>query len=151
MGYNKYITYHLRDSDNMDIIKKCKDILMEYEDIIFAYVFGSYVQGKMRIDSDIDIAIYLKKKMDIKTYLEIKMNLSETCKKEVDLIVLNDATPLLKYQIYKNNVLLFTRDKSIETRYKVKTLFEYSDMKRYLDLSYDRTIDRLKEEVESNG
>jgi len=48
MGYNKYITYHLRDSDNMDIIKKCKDILMEYEDIIFAYIFGSYVQGKMR-------------------------------------------------------------------------------------------------------
>lgn len=135
----------------MDIIKKCKSILMDYEDIIFAYIFGSYVQGKMRADSDIDIAIYLEKKIDIETYLEIKMHLSEACKREVDLIVLNDATPLLKYQIYKNNILLFTRNRTIETSYKVKTLFEYSDMKRYLDLSYDRTIDRLKEEVESNG
>lgn len=88
----------------------------------------------MRADSDIDIVIYSEKKMDIGTYLGIKMHLSEACKREVDLIVLNDATPLLKYQIYKNNILLFTRDKTIETRYKVKTLFEYGDMKRYLDL-----------------
>lgn len=135
----------------MDIVKKCKNILMRYEDIIFVYIFGSYVQGKMRTDSDIDIAIYLEKKMDIETYIEIKMHLSEACKREIDLIVLNDATPLLKYQIYKNNMLLFTRDKTIETSYKVKTLFEYSDMKRYLDLSYDRTIDKLKKEVEYNG
>ncbi|NLP31189.1 MAG: nucleotidyltransferase domain-containing protein, partial [Clostridiales bacterium] len=126
-------------------------ILMDYEDIIFAYIFGSYVQGRMRKDSDIDIAIYLKNDMDIQTYLDIKMQLSDSCRKEVDLVILNDATPFLKYQIYKNNILLFSRDKSIETSYKVKTLFEYNDMKRYLDLSYAKTIDRLKEEVEMDG
>lgn len=131
----------------MDIIEKCKNILVGYEDIVFAYIFGSYVQGKMRADSDIDIAIYLEKKIDIDTYLEIKAYLSETFKREIDLIILNNATPLLKYEIYKNNILLFARDKSIETNYKVKTLFEYSDMKKYLDLSYNRTIDRLKKEV----
>ncbi|SDZ23974.1 hypothetical protein SAMN05660462_02333 [Proteiniborus ethanoligenes] len=135
----------------MDIIKKCKSILMENENIAFAYIFGSYAQGKVRVDSDIDIAIYSEKRIDIETYLEIKMNLSETCKREIDLIILNDATPLLKYEIYKNNIVLFTRDRAIETSYKVKTLFEYNDIKRYLDLSYDRTIDRLKKEVESNG
>ena len=135
----------------MDIIEKCKDILMEYENIIFAYIFGSYVQGKIRTDSDIDIAIYLEKKIDAGTYLEIKMSLTEACKREIDLIILNDATPLLKHEIYKNNILLFTRDKAVETSYKVKILFEYNDIKRYLDLSYDRTIDRLKKEVKSNG
>ena len=135
----------------MNIIEKCKDILLEYENIIFAYIFGSYVQEKIRIDSDIDIAIYLEKKIDAGTYLEIKMSLTEACKREIDLIILNDTTPLLKYEIYKNNILLFTRDKAIETSYKVKTLFEYNDIKKYLDLSYDRTIDRLKKEVKSNG
>ena len=40
--------------------------------IIFAYIFGSYVQGRMRKDSDIDIAIYLKNDMDIQTYLDIR-------------------------------------------------------------------------------
>ena len=135
----------------MDIIRKCKNILIEYENITFAYIFGSYAQGKVRVDSDIDIAIYLEKRIDIETYLEIKMHLLETCKREIDLIILNDATPLLKYEIYKNNILLFSRDRTIETSYKVKILFEYNDIKRYLDLSYDTNIDRLKKEVESNG
>lgn len=135
----------------MDNIKKCKDILIGYENIIFAYIFGSYVQGKMRPDSDIDIAIYLEKKLNSETYLEIKMDLTDVCKREIDLIILNDAKPLLKYEIYKNNILLFTRDNDLESSYKIKTLFEYNDVKRYLDLSYDITIERLKKEVKFNG
>lgn len=135
----------------MDTINKCKDILMEDEDIIFAYIFGSYSRDSIRRNSDIDIAIYLKDSMDTYEYLDMKMKLSEALKREVDLIILNDATPLLRYEIYKNNILLFTRDKSVESRYKVKTLFEYNDMKRYLDLSYEKTIERLKGEVSIDG
>ena len=135
----------------MVTIKKCKDILIKYEKIIFAYIFGSYVQNKMKLDSDIDIAIYLAEDFDSGEYLKIKMHLSDNLKKEVDLVILNEAPPLLKHEIYKNNILLFTRDIAIESNYKVKTLFEYNDMKPYLDLSYKRTIERLKKEVEING
>lgn len=135
----------------MNISKECKDILIENEGILFAYIFGSYAQNRIREDSDIDIAIYLKNKIEIDEYLSMKMDLSEVTKREIDLVVLNDATPLLKYEIYKNNILLFTRDKTIESKYKVKTLFEYNDMKRYLDLSYDKTIERLKREIEIDG
>ena len=135
----------------MDTINKCKDILIKYEDIIFAYIFGSYAKDNIRKDSDIDIAIYLKDSIDTYRYLDMKMKLSEAIRREVDLVILNDATPMLKYEIYKNNILLFTKDKSIENKYKVKTLFEYNDMKRYLDLSYEKTIERLKEEVSLDG
>lgn len=135
----------------MDIIKKCKDILIEYEDIIFAYIFGSYAKDNIRKDSDIDIAIYLKDNIDTYEYLDMKMELLEALKREVDLVILNNATPLLSYEIYKNNILLFTHDRAMENRYKVKTLFEYNDMKRYLDLSYDKTIERLKKEVVIDG
>ena len=135
----------------MDTINKCKDILIKYEDIIFSYIFGSYAKGNIRKDSDIDIAIYLKDNIYTYEYLDMKMELSEVLKREVDLVILNDATPLLKYEIYRNNILLFAHDKSMENRYKVKTLFEYSDMKRYLDLSYDKTIERLKQEVSIDG
>ena len=135
----------------MDTINKCRDILIQYEKIIFAYIFGSYAKDNIRKDSDIDIAIYLKDSIGSYEYLDMKMKLSEALKREVDLVILNDATPLLKYEIHKNNILLFTNDKSIESKYKVKTLFEYNDMKRYLDLSYEKTIERLKEEVSIDG
>lgn len=135
----------------MDTINKCRDILIKYDKIVFAYIFGSYAKGNVREDSDIDISIYLKDNIYTYEYLDMKMQLSEVIKREVDLIILNDATPLLRYEIYKNNILLFTRDKSVESRYKVKTLFEYNDMKRYLDLSYEKTIERLKGEVSIDG
>src|SRR5690554_4615113 len=105
----------------LDDLNKCKEILIEYENIIFAYIFGSYVQKNMRKDSDVDIAIYLSEEISTETYLKIKMELSEIFQAEIDLVILNDSTPLLKYEIYKNNILLFTRDENIETRYNVKT------------------------------
>lgn len=135
----------------MDIDKKCRDTLIKYETIIFAYIFGSFVQNKLKPGSDIDIAIYLEEDLGADIYLEIKNTLSDDIKREVDLVILNEAPPLLKYEIYKNNLLLFTRNKTIESNQKVKTLFQYNDMKRYLDLSYNKTIERLKEEVKING
>ena len=135
----------------MDIKKKAQEILLQYNSILFAYIFGSYAQNKLRKNSDIDIAIYLIDKMDTDEYLEIKMLLTEAFKREVDLVILNNATPLLKYEIYKNNILLFSHDNTAETSYKVKTLFEYNDMKKYLDLSYEINIARIREEVISSG
>lgn len=131
----------------MDAINKCRDILKKYDKIVFAYLFGSYTKGNIRKNSDVDVAIYLSDTMDTYEYLGIKMDLSDELKREVDLVILNDATPLLKYEIYRNNILLFTNDKAMESKFKVKTLFEYDDMKRYLDLSYNKTIERLKIEV----
>ncbi len=135
----------------MDIAKKCRDTLIKYENIIFAYIFGSYFQNKLDVNRDIDVAIYLEKYLNTDEYLKIKMDLSDVFKREVDLVLLNEAPSLLKYEIYKKNVLLFTRDMVIESNHKVKTLFEYNDIKRYLDLSYNKTIERLKEEVKING
>ena len=67
----------------------------------FCLYFGSYIKGNIRKDSDVDIAIYLKDSVDIYEYLDIKMKLLDALKREVDLVILNDATPLLKYEIYK--------------------------------------------------
>lgn len=136
----------------MDIPKKCKEILSSHKCIVFAYIFGSFAQGNFNDNSDLDIAIYLDGDMDTDDYLDLKMTLTEAFNREIDLVILNKATPLLKFQVYKNHILIFTRDKTLESEFKVKTLFEYNDVKRYLDLSYDKMIAELKLKREkSNG
>lgn len=134
-----------------DVIEKCKKVLIKYENILFAYIFGSYASGRVREDSDIDIAIYLKEKIDTKEYLDIRMDLMEACGRKVDLIILSKATPLLKFEVYRNNILLFTRDETLENNFKVKTLFEYWDTKKYLDMAYKKNIERIKQEAETSG
>ena len=134
-----------------NVIEKSKKVLIKYENVLFAYIFGSYASGKVREDSDIDIAIYIKEKIDTREYLDIRMDLIEACGKEVDLIILSEATPLLKFEIYRNNILLFTRNKTLENNFKVKTLFEYWDTKKYLDMAYNKNIERIKQEAETGG
>lgn len=48
-------------------------------------------------------------------------------------------------------ILLFTRDEVAESNFKVHTLFEYEDMKRYLYISYNAMIRNLRKEVKENG
>lgn len=79
---------------NIDIMGKCKSKLMTYKNIVFAYIFGSYAKGKLGKDSDIDIALYLNSKIDAQEYLKIKMELTSICKRDVDLVILNDAINL---------------------------------------------------------
>ncbi|WP_242863272.1 type VII toxin-antitoxin system MntA family adenylyltransferase antitoxin [Caloranaerobacter ferrireducens] len=136
----------------MDILEKCKEVLLNNPQIIFAYVFGSYARGTSDENSDIDIAIYLNdKEMSAKDYLDLKIRLESICKRKVDLIILNESPPLLKYEVYLDGILLFTRDEIAESNFKVHTLFEYEDMKRYLDMSYNAMIRNLRKEVKEYG
>jgi predicted nucleotidyltransferase len=80
----------------MDIVARCREILLWDQDIGFAYIFGSYAHGNLRADSDIDSAIYLEKKMEPGVYLERKVSLTEARKREVDLGIVNEAPPRKK-------------------------------------------------------
>ncbi|AVX19825.1 hypothetical protein SAMN02745885_00168 [Carboxydocella sporoproducens DSM 16521] len=120
--------------------------------ILFAFLFGSWARGDAREDSDVDIAVYLKDRdYDILEYLDWKRDLEEICGRTVDLAILNEATPLLKYQVYLDGVLLFSKDDILASNFLVRALFEYEDIRPYLELTYKRMIERIRQEVKGNG
>ncbi|MCG2691168.1 nucleotidyltransferase domain-containing protein, partial [Candidatus Parcubacteria bacterium] len=70
-------------------------------------IFGSFVGGKTREDSDIDIAISSSEKISFKDELSIIRKLTEIFKRDADLIVINKANPLLLQQIDKNGIMIY--------------------------------------------
>lgn len=72
----------------MDLLYRIKEILSNDKNIEFAYLFGSYAKGEADINSDIDIALYLKKD-DFNTKLSIHHKLQKLLKKDIDLVILN--------------------------------------------------------------
>ena len=48
----------------MDIAKKCKEVLIEYDNIIFAHMNRRYMQNNLKAHSDIDVAIFLEKELN---------------------------------------------------------------------------------------
>ena len=122
--------------------------LLQEEDIIFAYLFGSYAKGRPHKNSDIDVAVYLKEPVD---FLNRKLELIDlisgiTKKNEVDLVILNQAKPFVVYLILKTGKLLFSKDEELRISFEVKNINEYLDLTYYLD----RHWEAMKRKVEEN-
>ncbi|HZX50322.1 MAG TPA: nucleotidyltransferase domain-containing protein [Candidatus Paceibacterota bacterium] len=102
------------------------------KEVLFAYLFGSHATGHAIAKSDVDIAVYLnpKNKQDqFEKRLELIAALTKLLKKEVDVIVLNMASPFLKHVVFKEGTLVFDRDASSRIDFDLKSLNEYFDYK----------------------
>ncbi|OEF95946.1 type VII toxin-antitoxin system MntA family adenylyltransferase antitoxin [Desulfuribacillus alkaliarsenatis] len=117
-----------------DLIKKK---IAEYDAVQFAFIFGSYAINKQCEDSDLDVAIMLDKPLvDLEDYLKMKMELTELTKLEVDLVVLNDAAPLLKKEVFQTGIQIYAKSQTFVNEQRIKALFEYDDMEKYLEASH---------------
>jgi len=76
------------------------------------YLFGTAASGKMTGDSDIDLAIYFKKKPDSFLLTRFKRELSNQLKRDVQLIVLTKSK-VDSMEKEKTELLHQIRDKSI--------------------------------------
>lgn len=104
------------------------DYLSKYADIRLVFLFGSIAAGHHSEASDIDLAILFKTKPDFYFLDDIKNALSGFTKREVDIVVLNDASPIIKMQVLKKGIPLIRRGKSCE-EFFTRTVEEYADLK----------------------
>ena len=127
--------------------KNLAEFLSKQKHVKLAYLFGSVAKGKEGSLSDIDIAVSidesLNKKERFKLQLKLISGLTNIMKTDrIDLIVMNDAPLLLKYNIIKHGKIL--KD-DIETKIRVESgiLSNYLDMKYYIDRHTNLAIKRI--------
>lgn len=114
-----------------DIIR-LRDHLYSRDDVIAAYLFGSYASGVPGPRSDLDIALLLDERVKSRDYGVIKLNIITGLMRllsfnKVDLVVLNTAPPLLSHEVIKKGRLLFSRDEKTRLEYTVKATMHYLD------------------------
>jgi len=109
------------------------------------YLFGSIVSGRARPDSDVDIAILVSNRVmrhdPFQYRLDTVTKLMDLLKRsDVDLVVLNEAPPLLAHRVLARGKLIFERSASARVSFQVRTVNRYLDTEpmRKLYLSYLR-------------
>ena len=132
------------------IIKKIKETLEPLDYIVFVYLFGSYATGDEWAKSDIDIAVYVNEEK-VKNFFELKVDLltllTDALKTdEVDLVVLNKATPVLKYEVLTKGVLIFMKDKKTHIEFYLRGFKEFFDFRYLLEKNYKAVMNVLKGE-----
>ncbi|SCX92331.1 type VII toxin-antitoxin system MntA family adenylyltransferase antitoxin [Alkaliphilus peptidifermentans] len=117
--------------------------------IEFAYLFGSFATEKYNKESDIDIAIMFQEKYESKREVIIKGNIIDMGMKyfqrKLDVISLNSATPLLKYEVVRKGILL--KESKRRAEFESLALREYFDFRYYAEAYNKAMIEAIKKEI----
>ena len=119
------------------IIKRISGIMEERSEVVFAYLFGSKMNNKVRYGSDLDIGIYFNNNPDLLTIGELVVKLEDETKQKIDLVKLNHLdkiNPSLAYSVLDTGVLICNKnDKTIHE-------FKSSVIINFLDFSYTNNL-----------
>ena len=75
------------------------------------FLFGSHAKNRATAKSDLDIGVYLRNHVSSKEVWELQCSLIDVYKRcDIDLIVLNDASPLLLFDLLLNHKTLYIRE-----------------------------------------
>ena len=100
------------------------------EEVVFAYIFGSVISGRLHPQSDVDIGVYLRESPgSLDDKLAFIRKVSAVFNRDVDVIFLNDADIIISMQILTNGELLINNDNERLVLFKASKMGENADFK----------------------
>ena len=117
-----------------------REIFKKDENVIVAYLFGSRAKDDAVSGSDFDIALLLSKVPEdqLDYILHLIDKLSQVIGGDrIDLVVLNKAPPLLKYQVIKHGRVIYSRDNKLRVLFEARAIDEYLDFSRVIERYYE--------------
>ncbi len=120
--------------------------LAPFEDILFAFVFGSRARGTARPDSDLDVAVYLSPNLTPKERFDTRLRLHAELEDfgPVDVVILNDAPPLLAHRALLGAPIEI-RDREAYVRFFVRTMGLADDDRYFQEVHRAARLRRLRE------
>jgi len=114
----------------MDVItQEIREFLDKRGEVSLAFIFGSFAEGRLNKESDVDIALLFRVEPDISTLTDIMNWISVIVKRDVDIVVLNNASPIIRMQVLRKGRLLKKVDERIYCDFYLRTVKEYDDIK----------------------
>ena len=106
-------------------------------EITAVYLFGSQVSGKAGPLSDVDVAVLLdESRVPARRFFKLRLDLmaeaAHACRRDdVDVILLNEAAPLLAYEAVRGGELLYERDHSARVSFEARVVQQYLDLEPF--------------------
>jgi hypothetical protein len=127
---NKISAFPRRERKENIVEERSRTIISfarRHGNIVAIYVFGSAAIARNRSGSDIDVAIMVRSRMKGIERVQLETSLSNLLKKDVDLIIFGEASPLLQHQILKSGLLAYEGDPKERVRQEVAARCGYLD------------------------
>jgi len=112
------------------VISSVKRYFDTLEDVTLVIAFGSFLEGRITPESDLDLGIMFKKRPELSLRSDIMYEVSKISGLDTDLVVLNSASPIIKFQILKKGKVIKDCDCRMYNDFYARTIKEYDDLKR---------------------
>jgi len=115
----------------MNLYEQLKNYFQSAEAVLFAFLFGSHATGKVYNESDVDVAVYLQEGYSFDTVKKIWSDIESIVRKDVDLIILNTAPPLIAQAALKGKPIVI-KEQALYLNYLLQTTGEAEDFSLFL-------------------
>jgi hypothetical protein len=119
-----------------------------FEPVLAVYVFGSVARGRTKAESDVDFGVWIEPGSGCDRF-KLRLDaigwfMDHLSGDNVDVIVINDAPPVLQYNVVCRGQLLFERSPGVRWQCWRRALNMYWDAKPMLDRGWRRTLAEIR-------
>lgn len=123
--------------------KRLGRVLARYPSIQAVYLFGSHAVGRARRHSDLDLALVGPREELESCKLDILADLAAEGVDLVDLVLLDGADTILRFEAVHPNCLIYAKADFDHPAYFSRSLREYFDLQPYLKIQRESLKRRL--------
>ena len=107
-------------------------------EVACAYLFGSRGEEREHRESDVDVAVLLDRSLTRRQRFELQLRLATDIiaalhVNEVDVVVLNEAPPLLARRIVQEGRLVYCRDPETEHAFRRDVQLRAADLEPFIE------------------
>ena len=126
-----------------DRLRQCVASLPEVK---LAVLFGSTARGQAGPRSDVDLGVLLEPDTpDVRSRVESE--LWRATDRTLDLIFLDKAPPLLRFEIARDGVLLHQEQDHLWTDFKTRAMLDWWDWAPYARMFTEAAVRRLRSKI----
>ena len=130
----------------MPLLERLRQSASSLPEVRLAVLFGSTAKGQARKGSDVDLGILLSPDTQ-EARDRARIELGRATEKEIDVVFLDAAPPLLRFEISRDGVLLLEREEGLWTGFKARAMVDWWDWAPTARKIHRTIIQNLRERV----
>jgi predicted nucleotidyltransferase len=115
-------------------------------DCVYVLLFGSRAAGSAKGYSDVDVAVkFMNSNNSLDKALNLMSDVEALLGVHVDVIPLNIADTIVKYEAYSGGIILFCRDYDRYMDDFINAVDEYLDFEYVFNMFYEITVKEIRD------
>lgn len=117
-----------RDNLRVNALDSLCQRLRDDPRVLVLYLFGSQAEGMAHDRSDVDLAVLVGKRISLAEELRLRAIAVEGLRRDdIDFVILDHATPLMRYEVVTRGRRLFARDPVAADAFELRSILTYMD------------------------